>query len=248
MVCVSVARRTRENPAYVGTGVQHTPGTDYLGIGTLTPPSALPRINRRWVPVRTPHPSHSRDDVPNLTARCFVADTRTERKCTLEEPKSSRILRVGKRRETTWGRRHKAQNTPNVSRTRRTHKKKRARRSQMVGHYAPLVHCRPSPSPTVNVYSTPACQGRARLDGSSRRPPPTPTRTREHARTHTHAHPHTRAQARARDRAHAHAQAPARERERAHAHAHARKRTTHTHTRKHTRPSPHPRRQQGRPT
>ena len=32
------------------------------------------------------------------------------------------------------------------------------------------IHCRPSPSPTVNVYSTPACQGRARLDGSSRRP------------------------------------------------------------------------------
>ena len=26
------------------------------------------------------------------------------------------------------------------------------------------IHCRPSPSPTVNVYSTPACQGRASLD------------------------------------------------------------------------------------
>ena len=85
-------------------------------------------------------------------------------------------------------------------------------RCPMVGRYAPLgfqnlssratryIHCRPSPSPTVNVYSTPACQGRARLDGSSRRPAPTPTRTHKHARTHTHAHPRTRAQARARDR------------------------------------------------
>ena len=63
------------------------------------------------------------------------------------------------------------------------------------------THRRPSPSPTVNVYSTPTCQGRARLDGSSRRQPPTPTRTHKHARTHTHAHPHPRAQARARDRA-----------------------------------------------
>ena len=96
------------------------------------------------------------------------------------------------------------------------------------------IRCRPSPGPTVNVCSTPACQGRARLKGSSRRPAPT------HTRTHTHAHQHTRAQARARDRAHTHAHAPARERERAHAHAHARKRTTHTHTRTHTRPHPHP--------
>ena len=70
------------------------------------------------------------------------------------------------------------------------------------------IRCRPSPSPTVNVYNTPACQGRARLNGSSRRPAPT------HTRTHTYAHPHTRAQARARDRAHGHAHAPARERER----------------------------------
>ena len=67
------------------------------------------------------------------------------------------------------------------------------------------IHCRPSPSPSVNVYSTPACQGRACLDGSSRRPTPTPTRTHKHARTHAHAHPHTRAHARACDRAHAHA-------------------------------------------
>ena len=109
-------------------------------------------------------------------------------------------------------------------------------------------HYRPSPSPTVNVYSTPACQGRARLDGSSRRPAPTPTRTHKHARTHPHAHPHPRAQARARDRAHAHAHAPARERKRTHAHANASKRTTHTHTRKHKRPRPHPCRYQGRPT
>ena len=62
------------------------------------------------------------------------------------------------------------------------------------------IHCRPSPSPTVNLYSMPACQGRACLDGSSRRPAPTPTRTHKHARTHTHAHPHTRTGARTRPR------------------------------------------------
>ena len=53
---------------------------------------------------------------------------------------------------------------------------------------ARYIHCRPSPSPSVNVYSTPTCQGRACLNGSSRRPAPTPTRTHKHARTHTHAH------------------------------------------------------------
>ena len=62
------------------------------------------------------------------------------------------------------------------------------------------THCRPSPSPTVNVYSTPACQGRARLDGSSRRPAPTPTCMHKHD-AHTRTHTRTRAQARARDRA-----------------------------------------------
>ena len=77
------------------------------------------------------------------------------------------------------------------------------------------IHCRPSPSPSVNVYSTPACQGRC-LDGSSQRPTPTPTRTHKHARTHTRTHAtaltltHTpqHANASARTHTHTHAKTP----------------------------------------
>ena len=94
------------------------------------------------------------------------------------------------------------------------------------------IRCRPSPSPTVNVHSMPACPNRAQphLGGSSRRLAPTHTRTRTpthtNKHTHTHTHTHARAHARARARTHAHAHAPARE----HGHAHARTRT-HTRTR-----------------
>ena len=64
------------------------------------------------------------------------------------------------------------------------------------------IRCRPSPSPTVNVYNMPACPSRARpnLGGSSRRLAPTHTRTRTRTRTHTH----TRARTSARARTHAH--------------------------------------------
>ena len=61
--------------------------------------------------------------------------------------------------------------------------------SSRTTHY---IRCRPSPSPTVNVYNVPACPNRARphLRGSSRRL--APTHTRAHAHTHTHARPHPR--------------------------------------------------------
>jgi len=92
---------------------------------------------------------------------------------------------------------------------------------------------RPSTSPTVNVYNMPACQGRARLNGSSRRPAPTPTRT------HTHAHPHTRAQARARDRALAYARPSTRTRTHARTRPRARAHHAHAHAHPHA-PAPAP--------
>ena len=68
------------------------------------------------------------------------------------------------------------------------------------------IRCRPSPGPTVNVYSMPACPSRARpnLRGSSHRPAPTHTRTRAHTRTRTHTHTHTRTHAHAQAHTHPH--------------------------------------------
>ena len=97
------------------------------------------------------------------------------------------------------------------------------------------IRCRPSPSPTVNVYNMPACQSRARLNGSIRRPAPTPTRT------HTHAHPHTRAQARARTRPRTHTRTRPSTRTRTHARTRPRAQAHHAHAHAHAHaPAPAP--------